>query len=71
VAKVKAGTWSETSVLLPVEESSYGIVQLARAMATGKSTPGFTYLAQAPAVVSGPGSIFVTSANADKFSPEY
>jgi ABC-type sugar transport system substrate-binding protein len=71
VAKVKAGTWTETSVLLPVEESSYGIVQLARAMATGKSTPGFTYLAQAPAVVSGPGSIFVTSANADKFSPEY
>lgn len=69
--QVKSGAWNETSVLLPVEESEYGFVQLFRAMATGKSTPGFTYLAQAPAVTKGPGSIFITSSNASKFKPEY
>lgn len=71
LAKVSAGTWIEISVLLPREESYYGFIQLARAMKTGKSTPGFTYLAQAPVVVDGPGSIFITAANAGKFNPEY
>ena len=69
--QVRSGAWNETSVLLPVEESAYGVVQLVRAIATGKSTPGFTYLAQAPAVTKGPGSIFITSSNASKFKPEY
>ncbi|TAM70728.1 MAG: sugar ABC transporter substrate-binding protein [Microbacteriaceae bacterium] len=71
VADVEAGTWTETSVLLPYEESYYGFVQLARALKTGKDTPGFTYLAQAPAVVDGPGSIFITPDNLSKFKPEY
>ncbi|WP_158862039.1 sugar ABC transporter substrate-binding protein [Leifsonia sp. AG29] len=71
VAAVQAGRWTETSVLLPYEESGYGIVQLARKLETGAGTPGFAYLAQAPAVVNGPGSIFVTADNASKFSPEY
>ena len=69
--QVKSGAWNETSVLLPVEEAAYGVVQLVRAIATHKSTPGFTYLAQAPAVTRGPGSIFITSSNAAKFKPEY
>ena len=71
VAAVTDGRWTETSVLLPYEESGYGIVQLARTLKTGESTPGFAYLAQAPAVVDGPGSIFVTADNAAQFSPEY
>lgn len=71
VAAVAAGRWTETSVLLPYEESAYGVVQLARKLKTGDSTPGFAYLAQAPAVTSGPGSIFVTADNAAKFTPEY
>jgi ABC-type sugar transport system substrate-binding protein len=71
IASVKAGTWTETSVLLPYEESSYGVVQLARKLKTGQDTPGFTYLAEAPVVVNGPGSIFITSDNANKFTPEY
>ncbi|WP_185278522.1 sugar ABC transporter substrate-binding protein [Leifsonia shinshuensis] len=71
IARVKAGAWTETSVLLPYEESSYGVVQLARKLKTGKDTPGFAYLAEAPSVVKGPGSIFVTAKNASSFSPEY
>ncbi|MCU1478472.1 MAG: hypothetical protein JWQ64_3165 [Subtercola sp.] len=71
VAKVAAGTWNETSIELPFEESYYGFAELAKAMATGVTTPGFTDLAQSPAVVDGPGSIFVTSDNAAKFTPEY
>lgn len=71
VASVVSGRWNETSVLLPYEESAYGFVQLARKLKTGEDTPGFASLAQAPAVVDGPGSIFVTSANAAKFKPEY
>jgi ABC-type sugar transport system substrate-binding protein len=70
-AKVVSGTWNETSILLPREESYYGFVQLAQAMKTGTDTPGFTYLAQAPVIVQGPGSIFITSQNAAKFTPEY
>ncbi|TQJ31489.1 sugar ABC transporter substrate-binding protein [Microbacterium sp. SLBN-146] len=71
VAKVVDGAWSGTSVLLPYEESAYGFVQLARAIETGESTPGFTFLGDAPVVVDGPGSIFITSDNADTFTPEY
>lgn len=71
VAKVADGTWSGTTVLLPYEESYYGVVQLARALATGESTPGFTYLAESPVVVDGPGSIFITAENAGDFTPEY
>ncbi len=71
IQQVKSGAWSETSVLLPVEESAYGVVQLVRAIAAHKSTPGFTYLAKAPAVTKGPGSIIITASNAAKFKPEY
>jgi ABC-type sugar transport system substrate-binding protein len=69
--KVKAGIWTETSVLLPREESYYGFLQLGRALATGDDTPGFTYLAKAPVVTDGPKSIFITAANAADFQAEY
>ena len=71
VDKVVAGTWNETSIELPYEESYYGFAVLAKAMATGETTPGFTDLAQSPVVVDGPGSIFITADNAAKFTPEY
>lgn len=71
LAQVKAGNWTETTILLPYEESYYGFVQLARAMHTGKGTPGFTYLAQSPKITNGPGSIFITAKNAASFTPEY
>lgn len=71
VAKVADGTWSGTSVLLPYEESAYGMTQLVRALATGEDTPGFTFLADAPVLTEGPGSIFITADNAATFTPEY
>ncbi|WP_382308675.1 sugar ABC transporter substrate-binding protein [Herbiconiux sp. UC225_62] len=71
VAKVAEGTWTETTVLLPYEESYYGVVQLAKAIDTGESTPGFTYLAESPVVTDGPGDIFITADNASEFTPEY
>ncbi len=71
VARVSAEAWTSTSVLLPYEESSYGVAQLVRALSSGENTPGFAYLAQAPAVTQGPGSIFITASNANKFHPEY
>jgi ABC-type sugar transport system substrate-binding protein len=69
--RVLEGAWTSTSVLLPYEESYYGVVQLARAIATGEATPGFTYLAESPVVADGPGTIFITSENAADFDPEY
>lgn len=71
VDRVTAGAWDSTTILLPYEESYYGIIQLARAIDTGESTPGFTYLAESPLVVDGPGSLFVSVDNADGFTPEY
>lgn len=70
-ASVLAGDWNSTSILLPYEESFYGVVQLAHAISTGESIPGFTYLAESPVVLDGPGSIFITSDNAALFTPEY
>lgn len=71
VERVAAGKWTSTTILLPFEESFYGFVQLARAMATGESTPGFTFLGEAPAVVDGPGTIFVSTENASSYSARF
>jgi galactofuranose transport system substrate-binding protein len=71
LAKIKAGTWNESTVLLPYEEGYYAFAQMARKLATGEDTPGYTDLSGAPSVASGPGSIFITAANADKFAPKY
>jgi len=69
--QVVDGAWNSTTVLLPYEESYFGIIQLARALDTGESTVGFTYLAESPAVVDGPGTIFITQQNAADFEPQY
>ncbi|WAB83830.1 sugar ABC transporter substrate-binding protein [Microcella daejeonensis] len=71
VGQVEQGSWDSTTILLPYEESYYGVVQLARAIETGEPTPGFTYLAESPLVLEGPGSLFITVDNADGFTPEY
>lgn len=69
--RVNAGAWNSTSVLLPYEESYYGVVQAARALSTGENTSGFTYLADSPRIIEGPKTIFITKANAADFDPEY
>lgn len=71
VGRVLDGAWTSTSILLPYEESYYGVVQLARALSEGKATEGFTYLAEAPRVVDGPGTIFLDRDNASGFEPGY
>lgn len=71
VEAVKAGTWTETTVLLPYEETYYPMAQLIRKLDTDTDTPGFANLAEAPPVLDGPGSIFITKDNADQFEPEY
>jgi ABC-type sugar transport system substrate-binding protein len=71
VASVKSGQMTETSVLLPYEETYYPLAQLIKKLSTGKDTPGFANLTDAPAVAGGPGSIFITALNAAKFKPEY
>jgi ABC-type sugar transport system substrate-binding protein len=71
LTKITAGTWNETTVLLPYEEAYYAMAQLARKLETGQDTPGYTDLAGAPAVVNGPGTVFITAANAAKFQPRY
>jgi ABC-type sugar transport system substrate-binding protein len=71
VAEVATGRWDGTAVLLPYDESYFGVTQLMRKLSTGEDTPGFAYLAEAPAVVDGPGSVFLTSANVARFEPQW
>lgn len=71
VEAVKAGKWTETSVLLPFEETSFSLAQLVNKLANGEDTPGFTNLADAPPIVDGPKSVFITQDNAGTFTPEY
>lgn len=69
--RVDTGAWNSTSVLLPYEESYYGVIQAARALTTDEKTVGFTYLAESPRITDGPKTIFITSENASGFNPEY
>ncbi len=69
LAKIKAGLYEETILVLPYEESYYGMVGMIRKLETGKDF-GFANEAYTPAVLDGPGTIFITKANADKFSPK-
>ena len=71
LAKIKAGIITESTVVLPYEEGYYPIVQLAKRLATGKSTPGYTDERDAPSITEGPKTIFITKANASKFKPQY
>jgi ABC-type sugar transport system substrate-binding protein len=70
VQRVKDGTYSETSILLPYQEAYYGGVAMVMAI-EGKPVDGYIDEALLPVVTDGPGSIYVTKANADKFSPVY
>jgi ABC-type sugar transport system substrate-binding protein len=71
ISRIEKGDWTGTSILLPYEESYYPVVHLARFFATGEATPGFTNLAEAPTVVDGPGSVYLTADNAGSFTAEY
>lgn len=70
VEKVKAGTYNETSVLLPYQESYYAGVAMVMAL-MDQPLNAFVDEALLPEVTDGPGTIFITKDNADRFEPEY
>lgn len=71
VTKVKDGSYTATNALLPYEEGYYGAVILAKAIATGEATPGFTDLAYAPVILNGPGTPILTIDNIGDFEGEW
>ena len=70
IAKVKAGVYNETTVLLPWEESYYAAVALIAAL-EGEPINGYVNEADLPAVADGPGTIIITKENADTMNPNY
>lgn len=70
VAKVKAGVYNETTMLLPWEESYYAAVALLMAL-EGQPVNAYVGEAEMPRVTDGPGTIIITKENADKVQPNY
>lgn len=70
VAKVKAGVYNESTMLLPWEEAYYAAVALIMAL-EGQPVKGYVSEAEMPRVTDGPGTIIITKANADKIEPNY
>lgn len=70
VARIKDGSYNETAVLLPWEEAYYGAVALIMAI-EGKPLKGYVDEALLPAITEGPGTVFITKENADRFKPNY
>jgi galactofuranose transport system substrate-binding protein len=67
--RVKQGTWNETSVFLPYEESYYAAVAMMMAL-QGKPVNAYVNEAAMPPVTK-LGSIYVTKRNADRLEPKY
>lgn len=70
VEKVKQGTFTEVSVLLPWEEAYYAAVAAVMAL-EGHPLNAYINEADLPRVTDGPGTVFITKANASKFTPNY
>ena len=70
VARIKGGTYNETTILLPWEEAYYGGIALIMAI-EGKPVNAYIDEALLPTVTEGPGTIFITKENVDRFKPNY
>lgn len=70
IDRVKSGVYNETTALLPYQESYYGAVALVMAL-QGKPVNAYIDEALLPVITDGPGSIFITTENAGKLSPNY
>jgi ABC-type sugar transport system substrate-binding protein len=70
ITRLKSGAYNETTVLEPHSEAYYGAVALVMAL-EGKPVNGYVDESQLPGVVDGPGTIFLTKDNADRFKPEW
>jgi ABC-type sugar transport system substrate-binding protein len=69
VQRVEQGTWNETSIFLPFEESYYAAVAMMMAL-EGKPVNGYVNEADMPPVTA-LGSIYVTKDNAGRFRANY
>jgi ABC-type sugar transport system substrate-binding protein len=67
--RVRQGTWNETTIFLPFQESYYGGVALIMAL-EGKPVNAFVDEAEMPPVTN-LGSLYVTKHNAARFRPNY
>ncbi len=70
IARVKSGSYSGTTILLPYEESYYGAVAAVMAV-QGEAPNGYIDEALLPAVVDGPGTVLLDAGNADSFQPRF
>jgi len=70
VAKVKAGTWAQTTAYLPYQEAYYGSAALMMAL-EGKPVNAYIDEALLPEIVNTTGTIFITKANVEKYEPVY
>jgi galactofuranose transport system substrate-binding protein len=70
VAKVKAGTWAQTTAYLPYQEAYYGSAALMMAL-EGKPINAYIDEALLPEIVNTTGTIFITKANVEKYEPVY
>lgn len=68
---LRSGDMTETSLLMPYEEGNYAMEEMMRYLITKQKTVGTVWLPQLPLVTDGPGSMFITAANADDWKPEY
>jgi galactofuranose transport system substrate-binding protein len=68
--RLEKGTFTETTALLPYQESYYAAVALVMAL-QGKPVNAYIDEALLPAITEGPGSIFITKENADRLKPNY
>jgi galactofuranose transport system substrate-binding protein len=69
--KIRQGVYESTAVCMPYEEGYYAGVSMAMALQQGKGPRGFVNEEQLPRITDGPGTIFITKDNVDKFTPEY
>jgi ABC-type sugar transport system substrate-binding protein len=69
ISRVAQGTWNETMIFLPYQESYYGAVALIMAL-EGKPVNGYVDEAEMAAVTD-LGSIYVTKQNAARYRPNY
>jgi ribose transport system substrate-binding protein len=71
VKLVRSGDITETTLLMPYEEGEYAMEEMMRYLITNEKTEGTVWLPQLPLVTDGPGDIFITRDNVDKWTPEY
>jgi ABC-type sugar transport system substrate-binding protein len=70
VDKVKSGKWAFTMAYLPYQEAYYGAVALMMAL-DGKPINAHIDEALLPEIVNTTGTVFISKANADKYTPVY